>query len=74
MDHPQLMAYERHLDNSDEKLLVFANFYGKETKVEVPTEYINRDGEILIQNYDEKIASLPSTLELKPYEALAIKI
>ncbi|MDE6492694.1 MAG: alpha,alpha-phosphotrehalase, partial [Lactobacillus sp.] len=74
MDHPQVMAYERYLDNSDEKLLVFANFYGKETKVEIPTEYINRDGEILIQNYDEEIAILPSTLELKPYEALAIRI
>lgn len=74
MDHPQVMAYERHLDNSDEKLLVFANFYGKETKVEVPTEYIDRDGEILIQNYDEEIVTLSSTLELKPYEALAIKI
>ena len=23
--HPQIMAYERYLDNSDEKLLVFAN-------------------------------------------------
>lgn len=74
MAHPQVMAYERYLDNSDEKLLVFANFYGKETKVEVPTEYINRDSEILIQNYDEEIATLPSMLELKPYEALAIKI
>ena len=74
MNHPQVMAYERYLDNSDEKLLVFANFYGKETKVEIPTEYIDRDGEILIQNYDEEIVTLPSTLELKPYEALAIKI
>lgn len=74
MDHPQVMAYERYLDNSNEKLLVFANFYGKETKLELPTEYINRDGEILIQNYDEELATLPSMLELKPYEALAIKI
>ena len=74
MDHPQVMAYERYLDNSDEKLLVFANFYGKKTKIEIPTEYINRDGEISIQNYDEEIANLPSMLELKPYEALAIKI
>lgn len=74
MEHPQVMAYERYLDDSNEKLLVFANFYGKETEVKIPAEYLNKEGHILIQNYDKNLASLPSVLQLKPYEALAIKL
>ncbi len=73
MEHPQVMAYERYLDHSDEKLLVFANFYEKETEVTVPADYLNQAGQILIQNYNETFVSLPSILHLKPYEALAIK-
>ena len=67
------MAYERYLDDSNEKILVFANFYGKDTEVKVPVSYLNKAGQILIQNYDENLVSLPSLLQLKPYEALAIK-
>lgn len=74
MEHPQVMAYERYLDDSNEKLLVFANFYGKETEVKIPAEYLNKEGHILIQNYDKNLVSLPSVLQLKPYEALAIKL
>ena len=73
MEHPQVMAYERYLDDSNEKILVFANFYGKDTEVKVPVSYLNKAGQILIQNYDENLVSLPSLLQLKPYEALAIK-
>lgn len=74
MEHPQVMAYERYLDDSNKKLLVFANFYGKETEVKIPAEYLNKVGQILIQNYDKNLVSLPSVLQLKPYEALAIKL
>ena len=66
MEHPQVMAYERYLDDSNEKLLVFANFYGKETEVKIPAEYLNKAGHILIQNYDKNLASLPLALQLKP--------
>ena len=40
----------------------------------LPAEYLNKAGHILIQNYDKNLAYLPSALQLKPYEALAIKL
>lgn len=74
MDDPQVMAYERYLDNQDQKLLVFCNFYPKATNIKIPEEYIGRDAEILIQNDATSLSKLENTLHLNPYEAIAIKI
>ncbi|WEV70931.1 alpha,alpha-phosphotrehalase [Lactobacillus sp. ESL0785] len=71
---PQVLAYERFLDNKTEKLLVFANFYGQEHTVTLPKQYQEQAGTVLISNYHKKDFTLTAALKLVPYEALAIKI
>jgi trehalose-6-phosphate hydrolase len=66
VDHSQVYAFEREFDG--EKLLALNNFFGQETEVEIPTDYLN--GQVLISNYDT--TELSATLTLKPYQTLAI--
>ena len=73
-DHPDVLAYERYLDNSDQKILVFANFFAKETQVDIPAEFAEKDGQVLLSNYSQDLSKLGSKLKLKPYEGLAFKI
>lgn len=73
-DDPQIFAYGRYLKDSDEKLLVFTNFYGKEHSVKLPEEYQSKEYQVLINNHDTKDSQLTDEITLKPYEALAIKI
>lgn len=74
-DDSQIFAYERYLDDQDEKLLVFTNFYGKDHTAELPEEYQDKDVEVLINNYDEvKDGNLGKQIGLRPYEALVVKI
>lgn len=73
-DDPQIFAYERHLDDSNEKLLIFTNFYEKEHSAILPEEYQGKDYELLLGNYDHGNGKLEKEISLKPYEALAIKI
>lgn len=73
-DHSQVFAYQRYLEGQTEKLLVLNNFYGKETTIEVPAEFVGRTAEVLINN-DERQGEMVVTeeLTLAPYEALALK-
>ena len=73
-DHPQVFAYERFLDNSDKKLLVFTNFYGKECQAKLPKEYVNKNYQVLISNYEHNSNQFKQEIILKPYEALAVVI
>ena len=73
-DDPQILAYERYLSDSDEKLLVFTNFYGKKHSAKLPEKYQNKDYQVLISNYDAQDGQLTDEITLAPYEALAIKI
>lgn len=73
-DDPQIFAYERYLNDSDEKLLVFTNFYGKEHTTALPKQYQNKAYQVLLGNYGQKDGHLGEQITLKPYEALAIKI
>ena len=34
------------------KLLVFTNFYGKECQAKLPKEYVNKNYQVLISNYE----------------------
>ncbi|MBP2058407.1 trehalose-6-phosphate hydrolase [Lactobacillus colini] len=74
MEDRQVLAYERYLDDSNEKLIVLCNFYGQETQVNLPSEYVGRDAEILIQNSYLNLTKVPESLTLKPYDAVAFKL
>lgn len=71
---PQILAYERFLENKNDKLLVFTNFYGKKHIVQLPEKYQNKHVQVIISNYKQTNLSLNERLTLRPYEALAVKI
>ena len=73
-DNKQVFAYERYLDNSPEKLVVFNNFYGTEVTVDLPAEYQDKECTTLIDNYQNEIQKTSKQITLQPYESLAIKI
>lgn len=73
-DNKQVFAYERYLDDSTEKLVVFNNFYGNEVTVDLPAEYQDKDCTMLVDNYQNEIQKTSKQITLQPYESLAIKI
>ena len=74
MNDKSVMAYERYIDGSNEKLLIFCNFYSQSTSVNIPDEFVGHKTAILIQNDQVKIDKLPAELTLNPYEAIAFKL
>lgn len=73
-DNKQVFAYERYLDDSTEKLVVFNNFYGNEVTVDLPAEYQDKGCTMLVDNYQNEIQKTSKQITLQPYESLAIKI
>ena len=73
-DNKQVFAYERYLDDSTEKLVVFNNFYGNEVTVDLPAEYQDKGCTTLVNNYQNEIQKTSKQITLQPYESLAIKI
>ena len=73
-DNKQVFAYERYLDDSNKKLVVFNNFYGNEVTVDLPAEYQDKDCTTLVDNYQNEIQKTSKQITLQPYESLAIKI
>ncbi|OQQ87387.1 alpha,alpha-phosphotrehalase [Ligilactobacillus salivarius] len=73
-DNKQVFAYERYLDDSTEKLVVFNNFYGNEVTVDLSAEHQDKDCTTLIDNYQNEIQKTSKQITLQPYESLAIKI
>lgn len=73
-DNKQVFAYERYLDDSNEKLVVFNNFYSNEVTVDLPAEYQDKDCTTLVDNYQNEIQKTSKQITLQPYESLAIKI
>ena len=72
-EHDKVLSYVRTLDNTT--LIVINNFYGEETKIELPDEYLNSKSksEILISNYKDSNI-LNKNLILRPYESLVYYI
>ncbi len=66
--HEQVYAYLR--EYQEEQLLVLNNFYGKETQIEIPTEFVS--GTVLISNYPQQ--KVGAQLILRPYETLALYV
>lgn len=74
-DDSQIFAYERFLDDEQNKILVFTNFYGKDHIAELPVEYQNKDYKVLLSNEDiEEYGTLNKQIKFRPYEAVVIKI
>ena len=74
-DHPQVFAYRRYLDDSDEQLFVLNNFYGYEPWADIPADLQNKEVEILIDNYGEpRKMQLKDAIQLQPYQSIAFKI
>lgn len=73
-DNKQVFAYERYLDDSTEKLVIFNNFYGNKVTVDLPAEYQDKDCTTLVDNYQNEIQKTSKQITLQSYESLAIKI
>lgn len=71
---PQVLAYRRFMDGESHQILVFTNFYGTKHLVNVPVEYQAHQYQVLISNVQRNDGQLSSSVELQPYEALAIKL
>lgn len=68
--HPDVFAYRR--THEGQQLLVLNNFYGKQTEIEIPPEFVG--GTVLISNYDDAVAPADTTVTLQPYQSLAILV
>lgn len=67
-EHPDLFVYERVLEN--ERLLVINNFYGKDAKLTLPEELIQKyDNEVMLANI-EKAPELTTNMQVGPYESI----
>ena len=65
-EHPAIYAYTRSL--GAEKLLVICNFKEEEQKIEIPEDFLKKEAEVLISNYEDAV--LEQNMLLRPYEAV----
>lgn len=65
-DNTNVFAYSREYEGK--KLFVVCNFYGTETKISLPDEFVGK--EILISNY--KDAKAEKEITLRPFETFAV--
>lgn len=67
-DDPNVFAYVRELNG--QKLLVLNNFFGKDATIQVPKD-LQKDGKVLLSNYDCQLNKLGDSLKLEPYQTVA---
>ncbi|MEI6285285.1 MAG: alpha,alpha-phosphotrehalase [Bacillota bacterium] len=72
LDNFQVFAYLRKTEA--ETLLVVANFYAQPVSFEPELGESYALGEILLSNYSEQVISDISQIELRPYEALVLRL
>jgi oligo-1,6-glucosidase len=65
-ENSRVFAYIRRL--GEEKLLVLCNFTDEELQVSIPDEFLGKDGECLIGNYEHQTGENKN--RLLPYEAI----
>lgn len=73
-EHPEVFAYQRYLNEKNEKLLVLNNFYANTCEIKLPPAFKNVAGKVLLGNYETtgKVVQAAKVI-LRPYETLAIK-
>lgn len=72
-ENDKVLSYVRTLDNTT--LIIINNFFGEETKIELPDEWLknNLNSKILISNYKDS-SILNKNINLRPYESVAYYI
>jgi trehalose-6-phosphate hydrolase len=72
-ENDKVLSYVRNLGSTT--LVVINNFYGKDTTVELPDEYLNNkvNSKILISNYKDN-SILNKSLNLRPFESIVYYI
>lgn len=72
-EHDKVFSYVRTLGNIT--LVVINNFFGEETKIKLPIEYLNNKSKskILISNYENRNI-LDTDLTLRPFESIVYYI
>ncbi|MBG9982378.1 alpha,alpha-phosphotrehalase [Aerococcaceae bacterium DSM 111020] len=70
LEHPEIMAYNRHLDGHD--LIVLTHYYPGESSIEIPERFLNRPYRRLIGNGAQN--ELTETVTLGDYETVAFLI
>ena len=69
-DDSSIYAYTRTV--KDDLALVICSFAPYKVKFDIPKEFVNKS-RVLLNNYDESIKEIPSTIYLKPYEGIVLK-
>jgi oligo-1,6-glucosidase len=69
-DDSSIYAYTRTV--KDDRALVICSFAPYKVKFDIPKEFVNKS-RVLLNNYDESIKEIPSTIYLKPYEGIVLK-
>lgn len=69
-DDSSIYAYTRTV--KDARALVICSFAPYKVKFDVPKEFVKKS-KVLLNNYDEDIKEIPSTIYLKPYEGIVLK-
>src|SRR5699024_12012476 len=64
--YPEVYGFLRQFEG--QQLLVLTNFYDKDTRIAIPEGFT--EANILIDNYSDTV--LHQSLELKPYQAIAL--
>jgi len=72
-DHEEIYAIHRTLEGADHDLLVLCNFGEGTPTFEAPGGLTTGDAEVVLANLDGP-AGDPSTVELRPYEALVYRL
>ncbi len=70
LEHPEIMAYSRHLDGQE--LIVLAHYYPGESEIKIPKQFLNRSYRRLIGNGAQD--TLSETVTLGDYETVAFLI
>ena len=70
-ENENIFAYRRNLN--DENIVIVLNFYENNVNFKIPEFLQERELEILLSNYNDKIIE-NNNIKLRPYEAIVYKV
>ena len=70
-ENENIFAYRRNLN--DENIIIVLNFYENNVNFKIPESLQERELEVLLSNYNDKIIE-NNNIKLRPYEAIVYKV